>query len=158
MKLSNSVMRPLTYKVIAVIFAATICDAEFGDYADPTFACPATTTCRRVCVKASNDCPDAMKCPANLTLCADGTCAEECDLQLTSPCLHACAPVACPKVIDTYDQCQSLYGKYYVEEDTCAFEAIVPPPHLTYMEPVFKFAYAWVSTVWILIMLWCAFK
>lgn len=35
----------------------------FGDYVDPSFSCPATTTCANVCVASINDCPEDALCP-----------------------------------------------------------------------------------------------
>ena len=46
----------------------------FGDYVDPTFQCPATTTCRVVCVAAAEDCPQDSQCPDDgneYELCSD---------------------------------------------------------------------------------------
>lgn len=37
----------------------------FGDYVDPTYSCPATTTCPVVCVAAVEDCPEDVVCPGD---------------------------------------------------------------------------------------------
>jgi hypothetical protein len=60
----------------------------FGDYADHSFQCPATTTCPIVCVANVDDCPQDATCPGThpdkefdanheYELCADGTCADK---------------------------------------------------------------------------------
>ena len=36
---------------------------EFGDYVDPTYNCPPTTTCPIVCVASMEDCPSDALCP-----------------------------------------------------------------------------------------------
>eukprot|EP00956_Cyclotella_meneghiniana_P027557 scaffold62039_cov31-Cyclotella_meneghiniana.AAC.1 len=89
---------------------------EFGDYADPTFNCPATTTCPIVCVNAVTDCPSDATCalanPDNsdheFELCVDGTCAdltlnETCDPSLESPCTCSGFEFTCAKQIDLYN-------------------------------------------------------
>lgn len=59
----------------------------FGDYADNSFQCPATTTCPIVCVATAEDCPQDGLCPGThpdktfdanheYELCADGTCVD----------------------------------------------------------------------------------
>ena len=59
----------------------------FGDYADHSFQCPATTTCPIVCVATIEDCPQDGLCPGThpdktfdanheYELCADGTCVD----------------------------------------------------------------------------------
>lgn len=59
----------------------------FGDYADHSFQCPATTTCPIVCVATAEDCPQDGLCPGThpdktfdanheYELCADGTCVD----------------------------------------------------------------------------------
>jgi len=79
----------------------------FGDFADPTFSCPATTTCPVVCVASLADCPADALCPGThpddgapsspssssrqYQLCNDGSCADltagqTCDPASESPC------------------------------------------------------------------------
>ena len=98
--------------------------AEFGDYADLSFECPATTTCRQICVADVTDCPSETACPnQGERLCVDGSCAVECnDDELESPCWYYCAPVACNRVVDTLDQCKTKYAELYDYEAECGAE------------------------------------
>ena len=76
--------------------------ADFGDFVDPTFNCPATTTCPVVCMAEDQQCPDALTCDEksglNSTLCMDGSCSTDCtsaNLEFDpdeSPC-PSCRPV-----------------------------------------------------------------
>lgn len=79
--------------------------ASFGDYEDLSFQCPALTTCPIVCVADANDCPWSLTCQDGGNLCSDGSCSENCDDSVASPCLASCAPVACAKNVEHYDQC-----------------------------------------------------
>ena len=134
--------------------------ADFGDYADHSFSCPATTTCPQVCVETVEDCPPELACPeANESLCADGSCAEECDEELETPCAYECAPVACNKIVLLYDFCFENYGDLYDFESTCGEEEEAYETTLReWTEPAFVFCYAWVSCVSFLIVVWCAYK
>ncbi|CAB9524521.1 Probable cation-transporting ATPase 13A4 [Seminavis robusta] len=134
---------------------------EFGDYVDPTFNCPATTTCPRVCVEFAEDCPAEMKCSEYEMLCADGTCATFCDPNFVSPCESQCAPVACPKIVTTYDVCQTNYTSYYEFANTCEdiFEEITDAydkgDSLSWTHPACIAVYIWVCGVTLGIIHWC---
>jgi hypothetical protein len=143
--------------------------AEFGDTVDPTFNCPALTTCAQVCVATVEDCPPEMACPGNTTtLCADGSCAEECEPAagdddgaegLVSPCAFECAPVACNRVDNTFDQCTALYGDLYDAEVVCGEEeSAYESTLLEYTEPAFIIGYVWVTGLTFCIIFWCAYK
>lgn len=135
--------------------------ADFGDYVDPTFNCPATTTCGRVCVANVTDCPAEMLCGVGEQLCLDGSCAAVCpDMdEESSPCAFACAPVACAKVIDNYDNCKSKYGPWYDAEAACGKEEAAETIHLwNFTEAGFVFFYSWILVVTALVYGWCAFN
>jgi hypothetical protein len=133
--------------------------ADFGDTVDPTFNCPALTTCAQVCVPTKGDCPQEMTCPSGETLCVDGSCAAFCDPTLESPCKHDCAPVACHRVDNTYDQCLARYGPLYDYAVSCgAEEEEVQTKRLTGKEGAFIFGYFWVTAVTLAILGWCAYK
>lgn len=130
-----------------------------ADYVDPSFNCPATTTCVTVCVASLDDCPTAMVCDDDMMLCKDGTCAGICDADLETPCEFECASIACPKVIDTYDQCKAKYGAWYDEEAKCGeIETDEETDKLQYNEPGFIAVYVILSVVTAMILLWCAYK
>ena len=143
-----------------VLSSCTVVVAEFGDTADPTFNCPALTTCAQVCVANVTDCPAEMACPAaNETLCADGSCAVFCGEELETPCVFLCAPVACNRIDDTFDQCQEKYGPLYDAETVCGEEeSAYELTLLQFNEPAFVVGYCWVSILSFLIVAWCAFK
>lgn len=134
--------------------------ADFGDTVDPTFSCPALTTCAQVCVATIEDCPPEMACPNwNETLCADGSCATVCDDTLETVCEYECAPIACNRIDDSYDQCQEKYGPLYDAETICGEEESAYEMSLVeFNEPAYVFGYAWVSGVTFLILAWCAYK
>ena len=153
----KTMLSPLFWLVsLSLLHCST---AEFGDYVDPTFSCPAATTCVQVCVAVVDDCPDAMVCDDDRILCADGTCAAVCDADVETPCEFECAAVACPKVIDTYDQCKAKYGPWYDAEAKCgSIETMEETKLLHFNEPGYIAAYVWAGVVTAMIVLWCAFK
>jgi hypothetical protein len=172
---SSIPMSPRMFRVVAALLLVAMSGmiapvgAEFGDTVDPTFNCPALTTCAQVCVATIEDCPPEMACPGNTTtLCADGSCAEECEPAagdddgaegLVSPCAFECAPVACNRVDDTFDQCQAKYGDWYDAEVVCGEEeSAYESSLLAYTEPVFIFVYIWVTGLTFCIIFWCAYK
>jgi E1-E2 ATPase/Cation transporter/ATPase, N-terminus len=140
--------------------------AEFGDFVDPTYNCPATITCPRVCVVTADDCPAITQCSgsnATTTLCVDGTCApppgKACPDGLTSPCPYDCAKIACPRHVDAQDTCDVLFGGYYAAEATCgAAETVAETSYVTFREPAYRLTYAWVMCITIGTMIWCAYN
>lgn len=147
------------------IIQVNICAADFGDYVDPTFDCPAMTTCPVVCVASAEDCPQEMRCPENQQLCADGSCQDVCwtNDNLVSPCEQDCAPVACPRVIAPFEVCMSTYSSYYERE--------CPPPtylddkdayndeyHPSWMDPGFMLVYLWIITNTVGMIAWSWYK
>jgi hypothetical protein len=132
--------------------------AEFGDYVDETFDCPARTTCPLICVANATDCPTACTSPLE-QLCRDGTCAESCDGEEESPCAYGCASVACAKVIDFYTVCQETYAPFYEAEAMCGAMEVAETVHLyTYQEPVFVFFYIWYAVYPMILFGWCAYN
>ena len=148
----------LPWLLVAASFA--LIKADFGDYADPSFNCPATTTCPQVCVANVSDCPIEMLCNGTETLCADGTCSENCDPNAATPCAYNCAPIACAKnVIDYFDRCEQVYKPYYDYEAQCgAAEVAAATTLLTFKEPAFLFFYCWISIVSVLVVAWCFYN
>ena len=149
----------VTLSWLVVTASFTVVKAAFGDYADPTFSCPAITTCRRVCVAKISDCPLEMQCNGTKILCADGTCAEKC-VSAETPCRYSCAPFACAKnVIDYYDKCQEAYKPYYDFEAKCGAAELAKATHLwTFTEPAFVVLYAWITSVTVIIIVWCFYN
>ncbi|CAB9522557.1 Probable cation-transporting ATPase 13A4 [Seminavis robusta] len=143
-----------------LLLLASFTQADFGDTVDPTFNCPALTTCAQVCVATVDDCPSEMACPNfNETLCADGSCASVCDddEELETPCAFDCAPVACHRIDDTFDQCQEKYGHLYDNETNCGeLESLYETELLTFTEPAYIVGYVWASAVTLFMLLWCA--
>jgi hypothetical protein len=148
----------ILYFLVAASFPS-MASADWGDYADDTFNCPAMTTCKQVCVPNITDCPIEMLCQGNETLCGDGSCSESCDEFLESPCLYGCAPVACAKFDDFHTSCLNLYGPLYDFEAECGAEEIAEATHLwSFTEPGFVFFYAWISGVTFVLLTWCAYN
>ena len=135
--------------------------ADFGDYADHSFSCPAKTTCPQVCVDVAEDCPTSMKCPEFESLCADGSCATFCDPDLTSPCTSSCASVACPKIVTFHDVCQRNFSLYYDYANSCdiMFENVVnDSASLSWTHPACVVVYVWILGVTFGIVAWCWYK
>ncbi len=150
-----------TVVLAAVLFlrSDSFVNGDFGDYVDPTFNCPATTTCKQVCVVSVNDCPPSMQCSDNETLCEDGTCGPFCTGNEVSPCEFKCAPIACQKVIDTLDNCNELYGDLVAAEATCGAEETATETALWgFNEAGFLFIYIWISMSTLLLLAWCAYN
>jgi hypothetical protein len=163
---SSSLLRRGAGVTVLLVVASSLLlldkvQANFGDTVDPTFNCPAFTTCEQVCVATVEDCPPEMACPDNnTTLCADGSCAQECnDPELASPCAYACAPIACNRIDNYFDACTTKYGPLYDAETTCGEqEQISETTLLQYTELAYVYGYAWVSIITVLILGWCAYK
>jgi hypothetical protein len=144
-------------RFLVALAALAFVRADFGDFVDPTYDCPALTTCVQVCVADVNDCPPEMLCNSTETLCADGSCATECDPSLETPCAYDCAPVACHKVVDYYDACFDKYAAEYAFESQCGEEESAA--HVfQWNEAVFVFLYCWIAFVTVLILAWSFFN
>jgi hypothetical protein len=163
MKLSLS--RPRGDSVLATVamimmMSARPVAADFGDYVDLSFNCPAFITCKAVCVANATDCPPEMRCEG-LTeqLCLDGTCAESCEGIEEGPCAFDCAPVACAKVVnDFYDSCFERFGAFYDNETACGEAEVDDSKLLTYTEHAFIFYYVWYSVCPLVLFIWCAYN
>ncbi|GKY97857.1 hypothetical protein MPSEU_000743700 [Mayamaea pseudoterrestris] len=154
-----STLKPsIGWMLILLTASRSVVNADFGDAVDPTFNCPAFTTCKQVCVAKAQDCPDEMLCPANQTLCKDGSCSSTCDASLESPCQYDCAPVACHKVDSYYDSCLSTYGPWYNNETTCGETEEELLHKYSMREPVFVILYVWISLLTLCIVAWCAYN
>jgi hypothetical protein len=150
--------RLILYFLAAATFPSMV-SADWGDYADESFNCPALTTCKQVCVPNVTDCPFEMLCQENETLCADGSCSASCDESLESPCAFGCAPVACAKVDNFHATCLDLYGPLYDFEAACGEEEVTGATHLwSFTEPGFVFFYVWICGVTFVLLAWCAYN
>ncbi|KAL7521821.1 hypothetical protein ACHAWX_006509 [Stephanocyclus meneghinianus] len=143
----------------------------FGDYVDPTFNCPATTTCPLVCVNSTDDCPvDATCASANsavadheFELCNDGTCADKtlgqaCDAELESPCSCGGLGVTCAKQIDFYDNCFVRFQNFYDENTECIENEEENLPQVDFNGVAFKACYIPLIIITVLAFLWCAYN
>jgi hypothetical protein len=139
--------------------SASVVKADFDDFVDPTFDCPATTTCKQVCVANVTDCPAEMLCGANETICADGSCASTCTGNEESPCEFDCAPVACQKTDDFHDQCVEKYGPLVEAEGACGeIETAEETNLFDFNEAGFIVCYVWICAATFLLLAWCAFN
>lgn len=133
--------------------------SEFGDYVDPTFNCPAMTTCPVMCVWDEWFCPPMMRCPSGTDLCLDGTCVNStigCDPNIESPCWeNVCGnEVACAKIVDYYDKCLYDHDFMYTNATECVDEWRMPV--VPWNAPGFVACYAWISGITFFIIVWCA--
>lgn len=145
---------------------------EFGDFVDPTFNCPATTTCYLVCVETTADCPsDATSASASAgldpsheyELCKDGNCAdltlgESCDPSLESPCTCAGITFTCPKQVDLYDSCHARFQEYFTAHSTCLEEESESLNQLEFLPVRSKLLYIPIIVITSLTILWSPSK
>jgi hypothetical protein len=127
---------------------------------DPSYNCPAQTTCQKICVAAVEDCPTGTTCEEDgQTLCADGSCQAECGNDLKSPCEFDCAKFACAVQVTAYNTCQDEYGTVYEAETVCGeVETAEEVKLFKYTEAGFVVVYAWIVIVSVLIFVWCLYK
>jgi hypothetical protein len=117
------------------------------------------TTCPLVCVATSRDCPTV--CSDELTLCPTGSCEDNCgkyDMKTDNPCPCPDLPVACPVVVDYYDECLSTFMPFYDNNTACLDDHLDSTPLLSYTGPYFIVCYAWISIVTALVMGWCYYN
>ena len=143
---------------------------EYGDFVDPTFNCPATTTCPLICVNSADDCPSDANCAqANpdsdheFELCQDGTCAdislnESCDPNLESPCECAELTFTCAKQVDFYDSCHGRWHDYYVANNECIQSQQENLYELQFRPVTSKLLYIPIIFVTAFMFIWCAYN
>jgi outer membrane murein-binding lipoprotein Lpp len=144
---------------------------EFGDYVDPTFNCPATTTCYPVCVKSAADCPSDATCAlANpdasdheFEVCKDGTCAdltlgESCDPALESLCTCSGLTFTCAKQVDDVDSCHVRFNDYYDVNNECLEQEKEGLYDLEFRPVVSKLLYIPVCVITACMLAWCAYN
>lgn len=115
------------------------------------------TTCPLICVATSDDCPTSCD-DDQLTLCNDGTCQSSCDDTIESPCECDDLMFACPKVIDYYESCQSLFELEYQNYSTCITDQEESLASVSFTGPWFMVCYCWISIVSVLVVSWCAYN
>jgi hypothetical protein len=128
-----------------------------GDYTQVPGECPATTTCPVVCVASADECPTA--CEEGLELCpTTGACAE-CGDDEVAVCRCDALPIACPKVVDTYDNCLDRFQLDYYSAGAACLEAQKEDiPQLSLVGPYFVAVYAWFGLVTAMVGGWCYFN
>ncbi len=154
----------LTHGALIFLVLSTISKivlGDWGDYADSSFECPANITCAPVCVATAEDCPIDLKCESGFTLCADGSCATNCNEDLTSPCGgNTCGmKVTCARTVLPQPDCSLFYGDWYANataSDTCDGGGGVEL--LSFAGPVFVTIYAYFSFMCFLIVAYPAFN
>ncbi|KAL3816680.1 hypothetical protein ACHAXA_003870 [Cyclostephanos tholiformis] len=135
----------------------------FGDYADPTFSCPATITCPDICVASPEDCPEDAICPINFELCLDGTCAdltagEACDPEAESPCACDALSVICAKQVDLEPKCTERFTSQYDAYMTCVEEQLETVPQVDFTGPWFIACYVILPLLTLIMLIWCAWN
>jgi uncharacterized membrane protein len=114
------------------------------------------TTCPIVCTADANECPTI--CSGNTTLCANGSCKEDCTGYEVSPCTCPSLPIACAKSVDYYDECFSSFQPFYESNIACLADQVASIPPMSYTGPIFIFCYTWISVVTALVIGWCYFN
>jgi hypothetical protein len=133
-----------------------------GDFWEVPESCPALTTCPTICAATLEDCPTTCQDSphwSNATrLCATGTCENDCshyDHVLDNPCTCSTLPIACPKVVDYYDQCLVAYKAFYDKTTECSVSESQSTPHVSLTGPYFLACYLWISAVTLSAVGWC---
>lgn len=146
--------------------------ADWGDYADTSFQCPAKSTCEAVCVINITDCPDELICEDRTQqLCDNGRicvqdlvdCPEEDNPCGSNPCGNT---FACLRVDMNLGECQQ-YDSFYKKSWDCGVE----DPRLVHKggsthsgdtvgwtTATHIFFYTWICLVTVLLFGWCAFN
>jgi len=141
------------------VAAAEISAFDDPPFVDPTFECPAKTTCPVVCVAEGSTCPASLQCPAGKVLCDDGSCDSDCTAandafdKEESPCPE-CTPVICPRIVNFYDQCKNDYQVYYDQTAECEENMYYKKYNL--LEGAFVVVYVFVTVITSAMFLWCA--
>lgn len=144
---------------ICLFLSQLIVVADIGDYVDPTFDCPAKTTCPIVCVATGVSCPSSLTCSTGTSLCLDGTCEANCTAAdaafdpTLSPC-PSCTPIICPKIVNYFDRCHYDYDAYYNISAEC--DAKETLNEYTLLETPFVIVYVFVTIITCAMFLWCA--
>lgn len=99
-------------------------------------------------------------CDDGLLLCNDGVCSESCEDWIETPCECDGLPVACAKVIDSYNVlCFKRFQEFYDTYAECLEAISEEIPLLSFLtKPAFIFCYVWISAVTALVFLWYLFN
>jgi Cation transporter/ATPase, N-terminus len=118
------------------------------------------TTCPAICVADVADCPT--RCTGNTTLCVSGSCEETCGLynyhEEANPCACEALPIACPKVVDYFDECTAPFQSFYDAYGACLESQSEATPLVSFTGPYFVLCYVWILSVSALVMAWCYFN
>lgn len=134
--------------------------AELGDYADLSYQCPATITCRPICAAALDDCPIDLVCQNDTTLCADGSCAAKCVDTLSSLCAdNTCGKnVTCVRAILPEPECLLAYEAWYTNATEGEMCEDVVVELLSFTDAGFLAFYGYFAVVLFLIVAYPAFN
>jgi hypothetical protein len=121
------------------------------------------TTCPVVCVARADDCPTACddsesgwNISSGISRCVTGSCETDCsqyDEVMDNPCTCPLFPIACPRVVDYYDDCFEKFQLFY-DGNVCPEEESGPTPQVS--TAVFYTVFCtWMSAVTLLIVCWC---
>lgn len=174
---------PISVLLLVALLRFKLATSDELAYVDPTFDCPATTTCPHLCVASLDDCPPEMMCPEGEILCADGSCWSGKEVAALLDCLNnntnstsvaplcpnSCAPIPCARLITTYNVCTSILevnGDIYDRATSCQESNSTTSSqaddmesgHWTWTGPAYIVVYVWVSVVTVGIILWCWYK
>jgi hypothetical protein len=135
------------------------------DFHEIPQTCPFMTTCPLVCVERVEDCPtdcggsESGWNASGVTLCVSGSCEMDCsqyDAEMDNPCTCPLFPVACPRVVDYYDDCFSMFQPFY-DSNVCPDEELEPIPQVS-TTAFFTIFYTWISSVTVLTVCWCCYN
>lgn len=169
--MSSAVRRP-SLLLLLLLACATI-EADWGDYADHSFQCPALTTCAAVCVSDISECPYNLTChedPA-LQLCDNGRecvhnledCPEDDNPCAANPCGNS---VACKRVNMYEDEC-AQFQEFYQAMFDCDYVEVRAPRNkgaahngetISWTTSGHVFFYTWICVVTVILLSWCAYN
>jgi hypothetical protein len=134
-----------------------------GDYYEIPQTCPFMTTCPVVCVAKVEDCPtdcathtSGWNASSATSLCVDGSCEMDCRQHADNPCTCPLFPIACPRVVDFYDDCFAMFQPFY-DGNVCPEEEWGPIPQVSTSAFHIVF-YTWIGAVTMLMVCWCHYN
>jgi hypothetical protein len=123
------------------------------------------TTCPVVCVADVADCPTSCQDNSkriNVTLCVSGSCEEICAeynyREDANPCTCESLPIACPKVVDYYDDCFAEFQSFYDDNSLCLEAMSESLQMVSFTGPYFVFCYVWICSATVLVVGWCYYN
>jgi hypothetical protein len=81
------------------------------------------------------------------------------DVELDNPCTCSMFPIACPRVVDYYDDCLAMFQPFY-DKNTCldGDSGSSPASSYSFTGFYYRMCYIWIVAVSMLVIAWCFFN